>query len=81
MENLQEVVNKLSDTLKSTAQYRHLDKLVYVEGELANPYSEAVIAIWKHGGKTKINVGMDSGSAIIRDVMAHIDDWYEKDEK
>ena len=78
MEDKGEIVSLLKYTLKATAQYRHLDHLMYVEGEDAYPYSEAVIAVWENGSKTKVNVGMDSGSAIIRDVMAHIDD--EKEE-
>lgn len=77
-ESRMEVVKKLSETLKETSQYRHLNTLLLVEGEDAYPYGEAVIAVWENGLKTKINVNLDSGSAIIRDVMAHIDD--EKEE-
>lgn len=65
MENKQEICNQLCATLKCTKQYSDLKELCYCKD------SEIVTAIFEHG-TTSINVAMDSGSAMIRDIMNNI---------
>lgn len=68
----------LFDVLKSTGDYNEVKSLKYVRGEEALPYTEAVIVElpWKNA---KINVGMDSCSALVKDVVLKIDSAIEED--
>ena len=67
MENKQVICNFLCETLHATRNQFDLIALNY------NAKEETVTAIWKSGGKKVINVAMDSGTAMIRDIMKSID--------
>lgn len=62
-EDKQLILNKLLDALLETRDQFDLEELVY---DAAN---ETVIARYMNGGERRINVAMDSGVAMIRDVM------------
>ena len=66
MENKQKICNLLAITLQATYSASDLLKLEYDEK------SEIVTAIFASGGKRRINVCMDSGTAMIRDVVNHL---------
>ena len=65
-ENKQTICNNLCDTLRLTRQYHDLLQLNY------NDDKEIVEAVFEQGTKY-INVAMDSGSAMIRDIVNHLD--------
>lgn len=67
MENKQLICNLLCETLKATRNQYDLRKLLYNDSE------ETVTVIWQSGGQKIINVAMDSGTAMIRDIMKNID--------
>lgn len=54
------------ETLKLTRQLYDLIDLDYIEGK------ELVVAHFEGGGKKEINVAMDSGIAMIRDIIRAI---------
>lgn len=58
----------LFELLKSTGEYEDLKSMKYHKGIGAYPYSEGVVVRWEHSSGV-INVGMDSCSALIRDVI------------
>lgn len=66
MENKQKICDLLLATLQATNNAYDLVSLVY-DGE-----QETVTAIFIGGGKYVINVALDSGTAMIRDIMKHI---------
>ena len=63
MENKQEILDKLLLCLKETRDAGDIIALEY------DKVKEIVTAYFLSGGTRKINVAMDSGVAMIRDVM------------
>lgn len=62
-ENKQEICNLLLKTLQATHEYSDLIDLDFVESR------EIVVATFDSGYKKHVNVALDSGSAMIRDVL------------
>ena len=62
-EDKQLILNKLLDALLETRDQFDLEELVY------DAVNETVTARYMSGGERRINVNMDSGVAMIRDVM------------
>lgn len=60
------ICDRLLETLKLTRQLYDLIDLDYIEGK------ELVVAHFEGGGKKEINVAMDSGIAMIRDIIRAI---------
>lgn len=70
MENKDAICKALAETLKLTRNQQDLDDLYYmVEGN----GDEIVRVQWMNGAHRDINVSMDSGTAMIRDIMKAID--------
>lgn len=67
MEDKQLICNLLCETLQATRNQSDLKKLRY------NNETETVTITWKGGGQRIVNVAMDSGTAMIRDIMKSID--------
>ena len=65
MEDKQRILNKLCKALQETDNASDLISLTYL------PHDESVIARFQHG-RREINVAMDSGTAMIRDVVNHL---------
>lgn len=63
MENKQLICNYLLKTLQHTRNQLNLTQLKY------DPDREIVTAVWANGAVKNINVAMDSGTAMIRDIM------------
>ena len=61
-ENKQEILDRLCFAIQATRDQQDLKKLIYDEDH------EKVIICWDEGG-TSVNVAMDSGIAMIRDVL------------
>lgn len=68
MEDKQEICNLLAATLKATRNHHDLIELKY---ERIKDDLELVHVRWA-GGEKKINVSLDSGEAMIRDIMNHL---------
>ena len=66
VEDKVKICQALARTLRLTRQYEDLIRLEYQRGETTD--RETVYAVFK-GGVTAINVSMDSGAAMIRDIM------------
>ena len=67
MENKQLICDYLLKTLQNTRNQSDLIQLMY------DPDYEIVIAIWDNGALKHINVAMDSGTAMIRDIMRSLE--------
>ena len=67
MENKQLICDYLLKTLQQTRNQSDLVQLSYEHEH------EIVIAGWNNGGSRIINVAMDSGTAMIRDIMRALD--------
>ena len=66
MEDKQMICDKLLEALQLTRQYEDLQSLIYLRrGE----DHETVMALFAQGNTKEINVSMDSGSAMIRDIL------------
>lgn len=66
MEDKQMICDKLVEALQLTRQYEDLQSLIYLRrGE----DHETVTALFTQGNTKEINVSMDSGSAMIRDIL------------
>lgn len=65
-ENKQDICDALLVALKKTRYMKELESLTYDDG------NEIVTAKFSNGGKKEINVSMDSGQAMIRDIMSQI---------
>lgn len=72
MEDKQKICDLLLVTLQATREYSDLASLEYIVPEQPNRYESYVLATFTSGGKRIINTSMDSGFAMIRDIMAHI---------
>jgi len=66
MENKQMICDKLLETLQLTRQYEDLQSLIYLRG---GQDRETVTALFAQGSTQEINVSMDSGAAMIRDIL------------
>lgn len=66
MENKRTICALLLKTLRATDNARDIVSLTY------DAETETVTALFESGGKRVINVNMDSGTAMIRDVMNHL---------
>ena len=62
-ENKQEICNLLAATLQATSNASDLVALTYRDED------ETVEVLFASGGKRVVNVAMDSGTAMIRDIM------------
>lgn len=67
MEDKEKIIEKLRDALLETRELHDLEDLYYVP-ENSNG-DEFVVALFRLGGTKIINVTMDSGIAMIRDVL------------
>lgn len=65
-EDKQNILNLMLPALNETIALSDLSMLLYDEE------TEVVTAVFSTGCKRHINVAMDSGIAMIRDVLAHI---------
>ena len=65
-EDKQKICDALVMTLRLTRDHTDLTDLIY---EMREDGYETVTAAWAHGGKRTINVTLDSGQAMIRDIM------------
>ena len=72
MENKQKICDLLLATLRATREYSDLESLTYVKPEQPSRYDSYVEAKFQSGGKRIINTSMDSGFAMICDIIAHI---------
>ena len=72
MEDKQKICDLLLATLQATRECSDLESLTYVKPEQPNRYDSYVEARFTSGGKRIINTSMDSGFAMIRDIMGHI---------
>lgn len=66
MENKQKICDLLLLTLRATHNAADVISIIY-DGE-----SEEVTVTFVSGGKRHINVAMDSGTAMIRDIMKNL---------
>lgn len=66
MENKQAICDSLVETLKYTRDANDILTMVY------NADTEIVDVVFISGGIRKINVAMDSGVAMIRDIMKNL---------
>ena len=65
LEDKQEILDKLTVALQATRDQRDLIGMTF------DPIKEVVLITWQ-GGTRKVNVAMDSGIAMIRDVLRSI---------
>lgn len=66
MEDKQNICNLLLKTLQATDNAHDVVSITY---ERTCNYDEVVTVKFESGGYRKINVSMDSGTAMIRDIM------------
>lgn len=66
MEDKQAICNALRRTLRLTRQFEDLEYLAY------DDESGTVLARFENGGARLIGVGLDSGYAMIQDIVKHI---------
>ena len=62
MESKQDILDALVEALRLTRDQHDLEALIY------NDTTEEVRIVWENGSQT-VNVAMDSGIAMIRDVL------------
>ena len=70
MENKQLILDALCSALQLTRDQADLEALEYKE---IGPAKQRVIATYDGGGSREINVSLDSGIAMIRDVLRAIE--------
>ena len=66
MEDKQKICDKLLEALQLTRQYEDLQSLIHLRKGVDQ---ETVTALFAQGNAKEINVSMDSGSAMIRDIL------------
>lgn len=66
MEDKQAICNALAAALRHTRQFEDLLSLTY------NDTSETVLVRFENGGMRLLNVGLDSGYAMIWDIIRYI---------
>lgn len=67
MENKQAICDALTKALRLTRQFEDLGYMEY------DDKSETVMVKFQNGGTRLIGVGLDSGYAMIQDIVKHID--------
>jgi hypothetical protein len=72
MENKQKICDLLLETLRATRECSDLESLTYITPEQPSRYDSYVEVKFQGGGGGIVNTSMDSGFAMIRDIMAHI---------
>ena len=70
MENKQLILDALCSALQLTRDQADLEALEYKE---ISPDEQHVIATYDRGGSREINVSLDSGIAMVRDVLRAIE--------
>ena len=70
MENKQEICNELCKVLQMTRAGADIVRLIYCRQGLE--YPESVIVQYKNGYSKAINVHMDSGCAMVKDIMEYV---------
>ena len=70
MENKQLILDALCSAIQLTRDQADLESLKYKE---IGPDEQRVIATYDGGGSREINVSLDSGIAMIRDVLRAIE--------
>lgn len=65
-EDKQEICNRLADLLKSTSYWCDVDRIEY------KPSPEEAVVYFKDQEPVSVNIAMDSGCAIIKDVIKGI---------
>ena len=66
MENMQKICNLLCRCLRATRNAEDIVKITY------DNLKEEVTVLFDSGGTRIINVAMDSGTAMIRDIVNHL---------
>lgn len=69
MENKQLICDLLTETLKATRDQADLERIRYEE---IGPDDQQVVLDYKNGGHRSVNVSLDSGIAMIRDILRAI---------
>ena len=69
IEDKQKICNLLSETLRATTSHSDLMRIRY---EKVNGTCERAVVEYENGCTRIINVSMDSGTAMIRDIVGHI---------
>lgn len=67
MEDKQSICDALTKALRLTRTFEDLGYLEY------DDKSETVLVKFENGGTKRIGVGLDSGYAMIKDIVNHID--------
>lgn len=70
MENKQEICNELCKVLQMTRDGTDIVRLIYCSQGLE--YPESVIVQYKNGYSKEINVHMDSGCEMVKDIMRNV---------
>lgn len=73
-EDRAEIAKLLGELLSKTSCYRDVVSCEFVTGERAYPYGESVIVKFENGIEKVVNVNMDSGYSLIKDVMRWLDE-------
>ncbi len=68
-EDKQKICDKLLETLRLTRQFEDLKSLIYVR---ESDDHETVTAIFEEGSVKEINVSLDSGAAMVRDILGQL---------
>lgn len=71
MEDKQDILNLLCETLQHTRDGSDVFRIVY-DGRYRDMGEEYAIIYFEGGASRKVNIHLDSGCAMIRDVMKHI---------
>ena len=67
--NKQEILNALCHVLKLTSNAADVESISYEKTDGGMEYANV---LFEGGGKRKINISMDSGTAMIHDVMQNL---------
>lgn len=65
-ENKQEILDLLVRAVRKTYAGADIEEMIYYED------TEEVIVVYNHGYRKSVNVALDSGIAMIRDVLKQI---------
>ena len=72
MEDKQNICDLLCATLKATRNHEDIESITYSRDDSRE--TETATVKWENGGHIDINVSLDSGEAMIRDILNHIND-------
>jgi hypothetical protein len=70
MEDKATICDLLCVALQATRNHGDLRSIQYVKEQNGD---ETAVLTWENGGQRRVNVSMDSGTAMIRDIMKAID--------